>query len=71
MTTAIWFSHEGKKYYAKLACQNGSTRVLEAKNEEGKNVEPSFIEESAIKANKRISKWGYIPEPQEEAESEE
>jgi len=71
MTTNIWFTQSGKRYFAKLACQNGATRVLEAKTEEGQAVDPSFIEETAIKANKRINKWGYIPEPQEDTEGEE
>lgn len=71
MTTNIWFTQQGKRYFAKLACQNGSTRVLEAKNEEGQLVDPAFVEETATKAHKRINKWGYLPEPMEELESEE
>ena len=71
MSTTIWFNQEGKRYFAKLACQNGATRVLEAKTEDGQVVEPSFIEDTAIKAHRRINKWGYIPEPEEANESEE
>ena len=71
MSTVIWFNQSGKRYFAKLACQNGTTRVLEAKTENGEVVDPSFIEDTAIKAQKRINNWGYLPETQEETESEE
>ena len=71
MSTVIWFNQEGKRYCAKLACQNGATRVLEAKTEEGQVVEPSFVEATAIKAHRRINNWGYLPETQEETEGEE
>jgi len=71
MSTVIWFNQDGKRYCAKLACQNGATRVLEAKTEEGQVVEPSFVEATAIKAHKRINNWGYLPEPAEDTESEE
>ena len=45
--------------------------MLEAKTEDGQVVEPSFIEDTAIKAHKRINNWGYLPETQEETEGEE
>jgi hypothetical protein len=66
MTTNIWFNHEGRKYYAKLALQNGQAKVLEAKNEEGKQVEPEFVQASAIKAYKKINSWGGLPDPEDD-----
>jgi hypothetical protein len=66
MTTSIWFNHEGRKYYAKLALQNGGAKVLEAKTEEGRQVDPQFVQDSAIKAHKRINSWGGLPDPEEE-----
>lgn len=66
MTTNIWFNHEGRKYYAKLALQNGEAKVLEAKTEEGKEVEPEFIQASAIKAHKKINSWGGLPDPEDD-----
>jgi hypothetical protein len=71
MSTVIWFNQNGKRYYAKLACQNGATRVLEAKTENGEVVDPFFIEDTAIKTHKRINNWGYLPKTQEETEGEE
>jgi hypothetical protein len=64
MTTTIWFSQEGKKYYAKLALQNGRAEVLEAKTEEGKIVDPEFVQLSAHRAYKKINSWGGLPEPE-------
>jgi hypothetical protein len=66
MTTNIWFNHEGRKYYAKLALQNGEAKVLEAKTEEGKEVEPEFVQTSAIKAHKKINSWGGLPDPEDD-----
>jgi hypothetical protein len=66
MTTNIWFNHEGRKYYAKLALQNGEAKVLEAKTEEGKEVEPEFVQASAIKAYKKINSWGGLPDPEDD-----
>jgi hypothetical protein len=71
MTTSIWFHHEGKRYFAKIACQNGTAKVLEAKTEEGKEVDTQYIEPHAVKAHKRIHNWGYIPEPEPELEPED
>jgi hypothetical protein len=66
MTTNIWFNHEGRKYYAKLALQNGEAKVLEAKNEEGKQVDPEFVQTSAIKAYKKINSWGGLPDAEDD-----
>ena len=45
--------------------------MLEAKTENGEVVDPSFVQETAIKAHKRINNWGYLPETQEEVELED
>lgn len=69
MTTSIWFRDGDSKYFAKIACQNGAVRVLEAKNERGETVNPDFICKQATKAYKRIKSYGDIPnENQEENE---
>jgi hypothetical protein len=62
MTTNIWFNHEGKKFYAKLALQNGQAKVIEAKDEEGRQVNPEFVQSPAVKAHKKITSWGELPE---------
>lgn len=61
MTTTIWFRENGTRYFAKLACQNGRVRVLEAKTEEGEQVDPEFICKPATKAYKRINSYGDLP----------
>jgi hypothetical protein len=68
MTTTIWFRENGTRYFAKLACQNGRVKVLEAKTEEGEQVDPEFICKPATKAYKRINSYGDLPneEPIEE-----
>ena len=71
MTTSIWFNHEGRKYYAKLALQNGEAKVLEAKTEEGRQVDPEFVQASAVKAHKKINSWGGLPDPEEENTDDE
>jgi len=50
MTTSIWFRDGDSKYFAKIACQNGGVRVLEAKNERGELVNPDFICKQATQA---------------------
>ena len=57
MTTNIWFNHQGRKYYARLALQNGEAKVLE-----GKSVEAEFVEKAARDAHRKITSWGYLPE---------
>jgi hypothetical protein len=68
MTTNIWFTHNGKRYFAKMACQNGSAKVLEAKTEEGQQVDPEYIQQFASKAHKRINNWGEIEKGDEQNE---
>lgn len=68
MTTSIWFNHNGKKYFARMACQNGKPKVLEAKTEEGQQVDPEYIQQVAVKAHKRISSWGEIAKGDEQNE---
>ena len=61
MTTTIWFRENGVRYFAKLACQNGRVKVLEAKNESGDQIDPDFICKPAVKAYKRINSYGDLP----------
>ena len=61
--TIVWFSDNGKRICAEIACQDGKQRVLRAKDEEGKEIETSFIEEKAIAQARRIHRYGY-PEPE-------
>jgi hypothetical protein len=68
MTTNIWFNHNGKRYFAKMACQNGSAKVLEAKTEEGQQVDPQYLHPFAVKAHKRINHWGEIEKGNEQDE---
>ena len=68
MTTSIWFNHNGKKYYARMACQNGKPKVLEAKCEEGRQIDPEYIQPFALKAHKRINSWGEIEKESEQDE---
>lgn len=68
MTTSIWFNHNGKKYFARMACQNGRAKVLEAKTEEGQTVDPEYIQQVAVKAHKRINSWGEIATGDEQNE---
>jgi hypothetical protein len=65
MTTSIWFNQEGRKYYAKLALQNGQPKVLQAKNEKGEEINTDFVQDSAIKALKKINSWGGLPDPED------
>lgn len=66
MTTAMWFRDGGAKYFVKLACQNGGVKVLEAKNEKGEAIEPSFVSKQATKAYKRIKAYGDLPDENQE-----
>jgi len=66
MTTSIWFRDGDSKYFAKIACQNGGVRVLEAKNERGELVSPDFICKQATKAYKRIKSYGDLPDENQE-----
>jgi hypothetical protein len=69
--TIVWFSDNGKRICAEIACQDGKQRVLRAKDEEGKEIETSFIEEKAIASAKRINRYGYPdPQPQEDGSDE-
>ena len=68
MTTNIWFNHNGKKYFARMACQNGRAKVLEAKTEEGQPVDAEYIQQIAFKAHKRINSWGEIATGDEQNE---
>lgn len=61
--TIVWFSDNGKRICAEIACQDGKQRVLRAKDEEGKEIETSYIEEKAIAQARRIQRYGY-PDPQ-------
>lgn len=70
MTTSIWFRDGDSKYFAKIACQNGGVRVLEAKNERGESVNPDFICKQATKAYKRIKSYGDLPHENQEQEDE-
>jgi hypothetical protein len=65
MTTSIWFNQEGRKYYAKLSLQNGKPKVLQAKNEKGEEINTDFVQDSAIKALKKINSWGGLPDPED------
>jgi len=61
--TIVWFSDNGKRICAEIACQDGKQRVLRAKDEKGQEIETSFIEEKAIASARRIQRYGY-PEPE-------
>ena len=65
--TIVWFSDNGKRICAEIACQDGKQRVLRAKDEKGQEIETSFIEEKAIASARRIQRYGYPePEPSED-----
>lgn len=70
MTTSIWFRDGGFKYFAKIACQNGGVKVLEAKNEKGEIINPDFICQQAKKAYKRIKSYGELPNEEQQEEDE-
>jgi len=68
--TIVWFSDNGKRICAEIACQDGKQRVLRAKDEKGQEIETSFIEEKAIASARRIQRYGYPQPEQSEDETE-